>query len=217
MENNETSNKPEIVAERSLNRASSEQNVSDYRQGNMEIADGSVPNDINRELNAAELREAVENSHQRAKRARDARKVKILVHNGQPCPGKNCTLCIDKADYKDGGLEMSELTAEKFTKYFASEDQNAYIHPDFYPGIKFQPTHEHCKEICCVCSRFPYLHGASQEFDSHAYLKNDEPLSEICIKCKAVSILQSVSLPQRFGTRTYIYFIGCSYDVCGSL
>ena len=138
------------------------------------------------ELNETEKKQKVEKYLQRAKRSRDAWRTKIQAHNGRPCLGKGCTLCIEKAAYKNGKLETTKLSEAKFSKYFSSEDQNGYIHPDFYPSIKFQPKHNHCKNICCVCTRFPYLHGSNKELLEPVHKRRDEPLSETCIKCKGV-------------------------------
>ena len=189
MENKETSNSQEIEAEQSSNQESvgPDSSSGEAREDDGEMSqEKSIPNDTNRELSETEKKDIVKNSYRRAKLARDARRIKTKIHNGQPCPGKNCDMCIDNAAYRDGGLEMSKLSEEKYLKYFCTEDQNAYIHPDFYPSIRFEPTHDHCKEICCVCTRYPYLRGTNKELLEQANFKKDEPLSETCIKCKGV-------------------------------
>ena len=148
--------------------------------------------EIYTDLNETQKREALEKYRQRAILSRDARQTKreINTHNGKPCSGKacpGCTLCSEKAVYKNGKLEMSQLCKAKYEKYFSAEDERVYVHPDFYPSIKFEPKHNHCKKICCVCTRYPYLHGANKELVDSVHLKKNEPLSETCIKCKGVS------------------------------
>ena len=117
-------------------------------------------------------------------------KEEINTQNGKPCLGKGCpgcTICIEQAVYKNGKLEMSQLCEAKYEKYFSSEDENTYVHPDFYPRIKFEPRHDHCKKICCVCTRYPYLQGTDKDLLDTFHLTKNESLSETCIKCKGVS------------------------------
>ena len=108
MENIETPKKVEIENESPKN----ENRDKDEKDKDMVEVKPLI--DIHLERNMTKKREALENYCQRAVLCRDARQTEINFinnQNGKPCLGKGCpgcTICIGKAVYKNGKLEMTQ-------------------------------------------------------------------------------------------------------------
>ena len=108
MENIKTSEKAETENETPKNE------ILDVDEKEAVVVEAKPLIDLHLERNETKKREALENYCQRAVLCRDARQTEVNLinnQNGKPCLGKGCpgcTICIEKAVYKNGKLEMTQ-------------------------------------------------------------------------------------------------------------